>query len=231
VADEYVWVYGEKFRWWPTPNGGVRPESWPEALPDCDKALRYARDPLDYARTEIAAMRAAGSLVNLARNGEFGAETARSWEGVEVKWHEGAAPAGWHTWQEAASKGIFAWDRATGAGGPGSARASGVGGGCFLQSYPAALGERYAVRAQCKLQGKGDGSIRVRWQTADGDWTAEILDKMIYGGSSPGEWHERFGVAEVPEGAGRLVLLLGVRGQDSPGDVLWYDDVELYRLP
>jgi len=30
---------------------------------------------------------------------------------------------------------------------------------------------------------------------------------------------------------GRLVLLLGVRGQQSPEDVAWYDDVELYKLP
>lgn len=40
VADEYVWVYGEKFRWWPTPNQRVRPQTWPEALPGCDQALR-----------------------------------------------------------------------------------------------------------------------------------------------------------------------------------------------
>jgi hypothetical protein len=40
VADQYVWVYGEKFRWWPTPNRGVRQQSWPEALPGCDDALR-----------------------------------------------------------------------------------------------------------------------------------------------------------------------------------------------
>ncbi len=40
VADEYVWVYGEKFRWWPTPNQRVRPQTWPGALPGCDQALR-----------------------------------------------------------------------------------------------------------------------------------------------------------------------------------------------
>ena len=44
AADEYVWVYGERFRWWPTPNQGVRPETWAEAIPGCEQALRYARD-------------------------------------------------------------------------------------------------------------------------------------------------------------------------------------------
>ena len=38
-------------------------------------------------------------------------------------------------------------------------------------------------------------------------------------------------MVEVPEGAGQLVILLGVGGQTSPQDVAWFDDVELYRLP
>ena len=99
AADEYVWVYGERFRWWPTPNQSVRPEKWSEAIPGSEQALRYARDPLDYARTEIARMKAAGKLVNLARNGDFSSSTAKSLDGVEQKWHDGRPPAGWSAWQ------------------------------------------------------------------------------------------------------------------------------------
>ncbi len=33
AADEYVWVYGEKYRWWPVPAGGAAQKSWPEAFP------------------------------------------------------------------------------------------------------------------------------------------------------------------------------------------------------
>ena len=74
VADQYVWVYGEKFRWWPTENRGVKPETWPAALPGCDKALSFARDPVAFARAEIAELQKTGKAANLARNGDFGAE-------------------------------------------------------------------------------------------------------------------------------------------------------------
>ena len=40
-----------------------------------------------------------------------------------------------------------------------------------------------------------------------------------------------FGVVQVPEGVGRLVILLGVRGQTGEKDVVWYDDVRLSKLP
>lgn len=231
VADEYVWVYGEKFRWWPTPNGSVRKEYWPEAIPGCDKALRYARDPVDYGRSEIAELQEAGKLINLARNGHFSGETAKTLQGADDKWREGRPPAGWTSWQEEKSRGQFTWDRKTGAKDKGAARAAGVGGGCFLQSYPVKPGERYAVRAVTKTQGGGDGHLRIRWQTADGVWTHELLDKLVFSDQPPTEWNELFGVVEVPAGVGRLVLLLGVRGQRSADDVLWYDDVEVYQLP
>jgi hypothetical protein len=230
AADEYVWVYGERFRWWPTPNHGIRPESWPAALPGSEQALRYARDPLDFARSEMARMKAAGKLVNLARNGDFSSSSAKSMDGAEQQWHDGRPPVGWNSWQRDGSKGIFAWDRETGAAGKGAARASRVADGCFLQSYKAVPGERYAVRAACKVHGAGNVRLRVRWQTAEGRWTAEAQDRLFYCEASPDNWRELFGVVEVPEGVGRLSILLGVGGQSTAEDVAWFDDVELYRL-
>jgi hypothetical protein len=230
TADEYVWVYGERFRWWPTPNQGVRPQSWPEALPGSEEALRYARDPLDYARTEMARAKAAGRLVNLARNGDFSALTAMSMDGAEQRWREGGPPAAWSTWQREDSKGTFTWDREAGAAGKGSAKATHVADGCFLQTYKAAPGQRYAIRAVCKTHGNGSAWLRVRWQTADGRWTAEAQDRLFYGEPSRDAWQQLFGVVEVPEGAGRLLILLGVGGQAAADDAAWFDDVELYQL-
>ncbi len=275
VADEYVWVYGEQFRWWPTPNKRVKAESWPEALPGCDKALRFARDPLDYARAEMAALAKAGKLVNLARNGDFGSDKALTHEGAGIEWKEGRPPAGWATWQADKSKGTFTWDREADAGerpfpanrgvdqlrdlargGPrgaakGSARAAGVANGCFLQSCPVKQGEQYAVGAVRRLQGKGEAWLRVRWQTAEGKWAAEALDVLIHceepragvhtlpeepragmhalPGGQDG-WGEMLGVAEVPEGVGRLVLLLSVADQPTPDDAAWFDNVRVHRL-
>jgi hypothetical protein len=262
VADEYVWVYGEKFRWWPTPNKGVREQAWPEALPGCEDALRFARDPLDYARAKMAELAKAGKLVNLARNGDFGSDKAPSNEGPAEDWKAGGAPAGWHTWQAEKSKGTFTWDRETGAAGDsgvvqlrndaprtappatkGSARAAAVANGCFIQSHKVRPGERYAVRAVRRLQGRGEAWLRVRWQTADGKWTAETQDQLVYcedprasmhalpNGEGPREeWGELFGVVEVPEGVGRLLILLCVGNQPTANDVAWFDDVQLHKL-
>lgn len=230
AADEYVWVYGEKFRWWPTPNKRVGEETWPEALPGCEAALRFARDPLDYARVQMAELGAAGKLVNLARNGDFGSDKALSFEGATVEWKEGRPPAGWSAWQHETSKGTFAWDREAGAAAKGSARAAGVASGCFLQACPAKPGEFYAVAALRRLQGQGDAWLRFRWQTPEGKWTAEALDVVIHCEAPRDAWGEMLGVVEVPQGAGRLLVLLGVSGQTTPDDVAWFDDVRAHRL-
>jgi hypothetical protein len=231
AADEYVWIYGEQYRWWPTPNERVRAETWPQILPGSDRALRYARDPLDFARTEMARLKQSGQLVNLARNGDFSLATAKSLDGTEQKWRQGGPPAGWSTWQNEGSRGTFTWDREAGASGKGEAKASHVANGCFIQSCKAITGECYALRAACKIHGAGNAWLRVRWQTADGQWTAEIQDRLFYGGTSPDRWHPLFGVVEVPQHAGRLLILLSVEGQNAAQDAAWFDDVELFKLP
>jgi len=230
VADEYIWIYGEKFRWWPTPSKRVRPQPWPEALVGCERALAYARDPLAAARAQIAARAKAGPDAPLLRNGDFGSEKLRLPDGRVQTFRDGRPPVGWSGWQAKDSKGTFAWDRRTGAAGAGSARASGVANGCFLQHHPARAGERYAVRAVRKLRGAGRAWLRVRWQTADGAWTAEQLDRVFHADAPAGAWGEIFGVVEVPESAGQIVLLLGVGDQAGEKDIAWFDDVTLWRL-
>jgi len=230
VADEYVWVYGEKFRWWPTPNESVRQQTWPEALPGSEDSLFFARDPVAYGRAKIAKLQKAGKLDNLARNGDFHADRADD-KGRVDEYREGGTPAGWGSWQREDSHGTFAWDRQSGDGDTGSARASGVADGCFLQSHPVAPGERYVVQAVRRLSGRGTASIRVRWQTPKEEWTSEERDRLLFAGGPPERWSELFGVVDVPEGVGRLVILLGVSGQQSEKDLAWYDNVRLYRLP
>lgn len=230
VADEYVWVYGEKFRWWPTTRKGVRDQTWDEALPGITDILQSARDPIAFARAKLTQLSKSETLTNLARNGDFASDKAATNEGAPVDWRTGGAPAGWSVWQEKTSKGVFEWDREIGAAQKGSARCSNVANGCFIQSINAQPGERYAVRALCRLQGKGTARIRVRWQTSDSIWVNESLDRFILGHAPPREWGELFGVVHVPEGTGKLIVLLGVSGQTSSEDVVWYDDVGIYRL-
>src|SRR5207302_1841281 len=39
ATDEYVWVRGEKARWWPSPKSEGAPPTWAEALPGSDKIM------------------------------------------------------------------------------------------------------------------------------------------------------------------------------------------------
>ena len=187
VADEYVWVYGEKSRWWPTRNKSANEHTWEETLPGCTAVLGFVRDPVGWARDQIARQ---PSEVKLAGT--------------------------WDTWQADGSHGSFKWDKGALTG-----CATQVVNGCFIQSVPAQPGERYAVRAKRRH----DGWLRVRWQTADHKWTHELDDQIFTAPGPSGQWSEIFGVVTVPEGVGRLVILLCVEGHAE------FDAVHLYRLP
>jgi len=230
AADQYVWVYGEKFRWWPTPNGRVRPQSWPEALPGCGKVLAYARDPVEYARALIARRAAAGTLQNLLTNGDFAYGKVELPDGRVSAWKPGRPPVGWSGWQDEKSKGALIWDRKAGPAGKGAAKAAKVASGCFLQGLPAKPGEHYAVRAKRRLEGRGEAWLRVRWQTAEGKWTAEGKDLVLHAPAPREKWQEVVGVVEVPEGVGRLLVLLLVGDQPTDGDLAWFADAGVYRI-
>lgn len=217
AADEYVWIYGEQGRWWPT--GRSEFKYWPEILPACDVILDTARDPVGAARTQVEQMQRSGQPENLMKNADFSAGPAAA----------GGPPAEWSAWQHEASRGKFEWDAAVGQG---SARATGVSSGCFIQSHDARPGERCFISARAKATGGSEPTLRVRWETADHKWTAEDRDVMLYR-SAPGAegWSEIAGVATVPESAGRIVLLLGAAGKGQPDETAWFDEVRLYRLP
>ncbi|MBT3376470.1 MAG: hypothetical protein HN742_41650 [Lentisphaerae bacterium] len=226
-CDQYVWLYGEKFRWWPTPNQRVFKQYWPEALPGCDVALQLACNPTGYARRMLAEAEGSESLPNLARNGDFQSAAAPNNSGQQADWREGGAPAGWSCWQLKADEGTFTWDKDLGA-----AKASAISeSGCFIQTYDVAEGECYAIRARVKTSGRTRTWLRVRWQTAEGRWTQQSLD-VVVGPETPGtdSWAQLLAAPTVPEGAGKLVVLLGMGSQESPEDAVWFDDVQVHLL-
>lgn len=225
AADEYVWIYGEKYRWWPTPNKGVTEKFWPEALPGCEDALGWGRSPEQAARFRLAELAKAGRLANLVQNGDFASAASGA---AEPK--EGRPPAGWGTWQNEKSKGAFAWDGQVGAAAKGSGRLSGMADGCLIQTVKTEPGRRFAVEAVRRLKGRGEAHLRVRWQTPKGEWIHEEKDVHIPCTEPRDAWGRMLGVVQVPDGAGNLLVLLCVRGQASPDDVAWFDDVRLYAL-
>jgi hypothetical protein len=234
AADRYVWIYGEEGRWWPEPGGtgpapGRRFRPWPKAIPACDRALAVARDPVDAARRRIGELRAAGTLKDLARNGGFdAAKTARN-PAPAADWGEAGAPPGWDFWQdEETSRGAFGWDRDAGATVPGSARLAGVTDGCFIQKIRVKPGMRVFATGAAKWQGQGEPCLQARWQDARGKWTAWQKDVIAFASGSGGTWTILEVAATVPEGAGFVVLLPGVKGQASAGDIAWFDDVHAW---
>ncbi len=229
VADEYVWVYGEKASWWPTPHPRANEQRWWDALPGIEAQLRAASDPVAYAQQMMA--EAGAELANLGVNGDFQSATVgEAAAPPEADWDPNAAPPGWSFWQHEDSTGTPGWDREVGHDEPGSARMAGVVSGCVLQKIPVTPGARYCVVAWRKLQGDGGSSIRVRWQDPEAKWYQPSLDVMIDADGPREEWAQMAGVVTVPESAGYLVPLLNSQGQLSADDVVWYDDLAVFAI-
>ena len=230
VCDGYVWTWGEKWHWWPCTRWPDNDKPWELALPGITDALNWARAPEGYGLQRVAEMERDGTLVELARNGDFGSETTPTPDGGEADWKQDGAPAGWSTWQIPEPAGVFAWDREVGAEASGSARATGVSNGCFIQSFDVQPGERYAIRVVGRVQGHGSVWVRARWQTPEGKWTLERQDRMFPPAKSEGDWRQMSGVVTVPDTVGKLVILLGVGGQTSTEDVAWFDDISVAKI-
>jgi hypothetical protein len=229
VTDEYVWVYGEKASWWPTPRPRSDHQRWPEALPGIVDEIRAAADPAEFVQMKIT--EAGDDLANLAVNGDFqaGSVDAQGPE-PEADWAADEAPPGWSFWQFPTSEGAPAWDREVGHDQPGSARMNGVTTGSTLQKIPVEAGRQYAVSAWRKIEGDGHGGIRVRWQTPENEWHVPHLDVTLDAAGPREEWVQIAGVVTPPEGAGFLVPLLNASGQTSMDDAIWYDDVIVFPL-
>ncbi len=213
ACDGYVWIYGEKGRWWPSDGSGF--PAWPEVIPGADQALLRAVDPTAAARRRIAAL---GPEENRLKNASFTAG------------NPGGSPEHWWTWQNDDSHGKFDLDTDAGAA---SARIRGVSSGCFAQNIPGVQpGEVYVVSARCRGKGAGAPSIRVRWTDAKGGWTAEDRDVFILPSppAQPDGWRELIGLVRVPHGAAGIVLLLSASGQRGPSDVVWFDDAVVAPL-
>jgi len=227
VADEYVWVYGEQASWWPTPNTRAAAASWEERLPGIDAALRSAADPAGYVEWLMA--QRGDALENLFVDGDFSGDAPAGADGAaQPDWEQGDAPPGWSFWQ-ADEAGRPGWDREVGHDAPGSGTLTAVSGGCLIQSIEVRPGEAYGVSAWRRIQGEGSATIRVRWQTPEGQWHAEQLDRMLGTSAPAGEWGLLAGMVTVPDGAGKLIVLLQAGGQRSDEDVIWWDDVVVFR--
>jgi hypothetical protein len=211
AADEYVWIYGEKDRWWPPRASGAKPSTnWAEALPGIELALLRAKDPTEAARRLLTG----ATVTNLLRNGDFS-------EAADGK------PAHWWVWQdEKQTTGTFALDAKLGA-----ASLIKTANGCFGQNIPVRPGERYAFGGKLRQMGPGLVTLRVGWKNAAGKWTrGDAAKRLVLPNPPENEWRELFGSVRVPDGIAELVVTLYANGQTEETDRAWFDDVRVAKF-
>lgn len=247
ISDGYVWAYGEQCKWWPIICANVASQKtvgkgrpWEEAMPGIKQAIEQARDPQAAAVKAIAAGKAAKTLKNLAINPDFESEQPQTTNAPSLQpsdWKAGGAPAGYSTWQEGdevpskkAKNGFLIWDRTTGCNSKSSAKAVKVDNGCFIQKIAVKPGEVYVVEVDAKMQGQGRAGVTIRWLDPQGKWTATDCDTPLNFTHPGQDWAHDFGVVTVPDGAGFLVVLLGVTEQNTENDICWFDNLGVYRL-
>ena len=213
-ADEYVWVYGETARWWQ--NGNPAYPLWSDKISGADTAIRLAKDPVSAARERLKNYKQAD---NLLLNPGF--DNAK-----------GEQPAEWWFWQDEKSYGKYLRVDDMGVTAKGAACINGAENACFGQDLKVSPGKDYAVSMKARQTGNGAASMTIRWRDAAGKWTATDEDVVIIQSSikTSSPWREWIGVVHVPAGAATMVVLVGVQGQKSEQDKVWFDDVAVVTI-
>ncbi len=217
-SDQYVWIYGESNRWWNLPaekNSKVR--YWNDALPGLYNLLLEIKNPQIAATKIYEKIKKDKTVLNLLKNTDFS------------KGKQGGLPENWGTWQvENHPAGILVWDADTK-----TAQGTNVFNGCFIQETPVQEGQRYYFRCQVKTNRAESAMVRLRWQTPEGKWTMEANDVLLSIQTQEGQPIENGiieGLARVPKGVGKMVVLLSMNGQNK-NDFTQFDNVELYLVP
>ncbi len=226
VVDQYVWVWGEQYRWWPTDAKRVQPQSWDDILPGASNALRKGMDPeermlaradREFAIRERKLALRGGAIDNLIQNGTFG--SAAKGNSITL--------TSWTTNQAKGSDGVLRHDARFGYRGNGSARMEGAANAAFSQEVEIIPYRFYKLRIRVRQMGVGQPEIRVRWVTQDGNDTTKIFTPL----QSPRDgWQLVQTVLHAPWDGTKVILELAVKDQRSPDDVIWFDDVELIPI-
>ena len=221
VADEYVWIYGERLEYvrWPKGfkhNPGTRPDTWEENIPGLGNAIRSVKDIDGFARERRLELVRQGAWTNLVKNGDCSLGKP------------GSVPKPFGSWQpgkEETHTGSFGCDTTFGKGDKVSLCAEGVSSGCFVYLHKDMKpGEIYLVG--CSSSGKAS-TASIAWKGADGKYLRQGLLNIPFADEVDG-WRDCEIALRVPPGAATLQLTMNV--SLAPGEKTWFDDVAVYPI-
>jgi hypothetical protein len=136
------------------------------------------------------------------------------------------AQQGWSTWSSNPSA-VFTILPDGGRRG-GCAQLQGGQSAVFMQTVTCAPGERWLALGWAKGV---KGHLSVRFQKTDGAWLEKRdVEPKLTMAEGADAWQPLATVVTVPEGAGKLVMMLGAQRQDA-AEAVRFDDAGLFRLP
>ena len=234
-ADEYCWVYGEKYSWikWDCAEKmlkglprhmKIRPETWEEKLPGFTKNMNFIAKGEKAYQTVYDHLAENGKLANRIRNPKCVPGKNKKTASAEraSDWNTGSLPPGWFFWRKNPKLGSFSLDTTVGLDDTFSVRAAGTGEASFILITSVKPGQVYSCEAFKK--GNGNARLSIRWQRGK-KWLISVkYDEVFSFSGKPNDqgWQRAFGFVKVPQEADKLVLLLGV--DLKPDETVWFDN-------
>lgn len=217
ASDQYVWVYGEKNRWWNVPET-QNPEKpclhWETALPGLSDRMLFIAEPEKMvARTAQKAL-----------DGQFGANLFKNPSFGNAK---DGKPAEWGFWQHEKSQGKYLAETLEGKS---VVSFQNVSNGCALQFLDVTPGQRYFVQVRVRTCGNAAANMTLSWQNEKG-WDWQWSKSYAADPKDSSEWKTIRAVTTVPPGISKLGVLLGVSSQAAETDQCSYGDAEIYLIP
>lgn len=171
---------------------------------------------------------------SILRNGSFETADANPAAPAQADWQTDGAPVGWSTWSRT-GRASFGLKAVAGTEGRLAAAIGGAESASYLQSVPAAPGDRLVclgrVRLVCNPGSPATAHLGFRFRTPEGKWhPRRDLEGSVQVAAGPSDWQSLALLIEVPEGAGAVLVMPGAVSQ-QPGDLALFDDLRVYRLP
>ncbi len=220
VADEYVWLWGERFHHvnWATgyvDHATCYKGTWDDRLPGLTPMLKFVKDPQLFARERMAELEFLGRLVNLVSNDvdKAGADTGVPKHGTWRNGNDGG-------------QGSFSIDPSFGENGGPSLCATGSLSGCFTITIRGIRpGEYYAVKASAFGRGVAAG---ISWKNAKRQYVGRAIKFAFDEDAAESGWRHFLLPVHIPADAATMTLTLDVSLAD--GEKAWFDNVGVFKL-